>query len=370
VPLFEQHVSVMVRSVRAFLNLQAGVTRSSEAPPPSWLSQASENGELEAVRRELESKDRELRELQARPAENGTGTEASLQAGSLGLASVTAGGSGAQKPVLTEQLIWMFGHSRTGSSWLSWMMAELENQERWHEPYVGMLFGSFLFQKLKDNHMVLNSPTFIMAEPYREVWLRSIRNFILEGAAVRFPELREDQYLVVKEPNGSIGAPLLMEATPGSRMIFLIRDPRDVIASRLEAFGQSGWAHQKRDYSTAEKLIEHTEQLATDYLRVLSKVQEAYEAHPGKKVLVRYENLRHDTVDVLKEMYDVLEIEVDETQVEAAATKHSWEQIPESEKGKDKFFRKAQPGSWKDDLSPEQIKLIEDITGPILSKYY
>ena len=253
---------------------------------------------------------------------------------------------------------------------MSWMMAELENQERWHEPYVGMLFGSFLFQRLKDNQVVLDSPHFIMAEPYREVWLRSIRNFILEGAAVRFPELREDQYLVVKEPNGSIGAPLLMDATPGSRMIFLIRDPRDVIASRLDAFGKSGWAHQKRDYSTTEKRNEHTERLAQDYLRVVSNVQAAYEAYPGKKILVRYEDLRHDTANVLRAMYDALEVEADQAQIEAAAAKHSWDRIPEEEKGKDKFFRKAQPGGWKEDLSPDQIKLIEDITGPLLSRYY
>jgi hypothetical protein len=350
VPLFEQRVIVMVRSVRAFLNLQAGITRSGEAPPPSWLPQASQNGELES--------------------ENGTATEASRRAGSLGLTDVATDGPEAQQPVRTEQLIWIFGHSRTGSTWLSWMMAELENQERWHEPYVGMLFGSFLYQRLKGNDKVLNNPGFIMAEPYREVWLRSIGSLVLEGAAARYPELREDQYLVIKEPNGSIGAPLLMEATPGSRMIFLIRDPRDVVASRLDAFREGGWAVQDRDLSTAEKLKEHTERLAKDYLRVVSKVQDAYEAHPGKKVLVRYEDLRHDTVNVLKEMYDVLEVEVDEAQIEAAAAKHSWERIPESEKGKDKFFRKAQPGGWRDDLSPDQIKLIEDVTGPLLSKYY
>ena len=253
---------------------------------------------------------------------------------------------------------------------MSWMMAELENQERWHEPYVGMLFGSFLYQRLQGNDKVLNNPHFILAEPYREVWLRSIRDLILEGGAARYPELREDQYVVVKEPNGSIGAPLLMEATPGSRMIFLIRDPRDVIASRLDAFKEGGWAIQDRDLSTTEKINEQTERLARDYLRVVSKVQEAYDAHPGRKALVRYEDLRHDTVNVLRAMYDALEVEADQAQIEAAATKHSWEQIPEEEKGKDKFFRKAQPGGWRDDLSPEQITLIEDITGPLLSRYY
>jgi hypothetical protein len=370
VPLFEQRVMVMVRSVRAFLNVQAGVTRSGAAPPPSWLPPAEQNGELEAVRRELESKDRELRELRARPAENGAGIGASRQAGSLGLVGVAATGPGAQKPVRTEQLIWMFGHSRTGSTWLNWMMAELENQERWHEPYVGMLFGFFMYQRLKGRDTLLNNPTFIMGEPYREVWLRSIRNFILEGAAARFPELREDQYLVVKEPNGSIGAPLLLEATPGSRMIFLIRDPRDVVASRLDAFREGSWTGRNRDYSKPKKLIKGTRRLAEDYLKVVSKVQEAYEAHPGKKALVRYEDLRHDTISAMKAMYDALEVEVDEAQLEAAVAKHSWARIPDSEKGKDKFFRKAQPGSWRDDLSPWQIKLIENITGPILSEYY
>jgi hypothetical protein len=278
---------------------------------------------------------------------------------------------GSQKTVGAEQLIWMFGHSRTGSSWLSWMMAELDNQERWHEPYVGMLFGSFIYgRKLKRNTKLLNNPTFIMGEPYREVWLRSIRNFVLEGAAVRFPELREDQYLVVKEPNGSIGAPLIMEALPESRMIFLIRDPRDVIASRLDAFAMGSWTGKERDYSTAEKLNKYTKRLARDYKRAISKVQQAYKAHPGQKTIVRYEDLRHDTLNTLKTMYDALEVEADRAQLEGAVMKHSWARVPDSEKGKDKFFRKAQPGGWRDDLSSEQIRLIEGITGRIISKYY
>ena len=287
-----------------------------------------------------------------------------------GLADHGTAEPGLQKHVRSEQLIWMFGHSRTGSTWLSWMMAELENQERWHEPFVGLLFGGFIYERLKDATKLLNEPTFIMGEPYREVWLRSIRNFVLEGAAARYPELREDQYLVVKEPNGSVGAPVLLEATPDSRTIFLIRDSRDVIASRLEAFRSGSWAQQNRDYNTAEELNAQTKRLADDYSRVVSKVEEAYEAHPGKKAFVRYEDLRYDTVNVLKAMYDALEVEADEAQLEAAVAKHSWARIPDEEKGKDKFFRKAQAGSWRDDLSPEQIKIVEDITGPILSKYY
>ena len=278
--------------------------------------------------------------------------------------------TGTRAPIRTEQLIWMFGSPRTGSTWLSRMIAELDNQKRWHEPYVGLLFGSFIYERLEGNTKLLNNPGFIMGEPYRKAWLDSIRNFVVEGAVARYPNLRDDQYLVIKEPNGSIGAPLLMEATPESRMIFLIRDPRDVVASRMDAFEKGSWSAQNRDYDTVEKLYAFTKHLAEDYVKVVSQVQRAYEAHPGKKVLVRYEDLRVDTVSTLEAMYAALRIEVDESQLEAAVAKHSWEQIPDSDKGSGKFYRKAAPGGWREDLSPEQIKLVEDITGPILSRFY
>jgi GT2 family glycosyltransferase len=270
----------------------------------------------------------------------------------------------------TEQFIWMFGSPRTGSTWLSRMMAELENQERWHEPYVGLLFGSFLYERLEGNSKLLNEPTFILGEPYRKAWLDSIRNFVIEGAVARYPHLRDDQYLVIKEPNGSLGAPLLLEATPDSRLIFLIRDPRDVIASRLDAFEKGSWSSQNRDYDTVNKLHAFTKHLAEDFFKVVSQVQRAYQAHQGKKVLVRYEDLREDTIGTLETMYGALGIEVDKVQLEAAVAKHSWEQIPDSVKGSGKFYRKAAPGGWREDLSPDQIKLVEDITGPILSEFY
>jgi hypothetical protein len=223
---------------------------------------------------------------------------------------------------------------------------------------------------LEGNRKLMNNPGFIMGEPYRRVWLDSIRNFVIEGAIARYSNLRDDQYLVIKEPNGSLGAPLLLEATPNSRLIFLIRDPRDVVASRLDAFEKGSWSSQNRDYDTLEELHAFTRHLAEDYFKVVSQVQRAYEVHPGKKVLVRYEDLREDTSGTLKTMYAALGIEVDQAQLEAAVAKHKWEQIPDNDKGSGKFYRKAAPGGWREDLSSDQIKLVEDITSPILSEFY
>lgn len=63
-------------------------------------------------------------------------------------------------------------------------------------------------------------------------------------------------------------------------------------------------------------------------------------------------------------------IELDGAQLEAAVAKHTWERVPDRDKGVGKFYRKAQPGSWKEDLAPAQVKIIEDIAGPLLSKFY
>ncbi len=46
----------------------------------------------------------------------------------------------------------------------------------------------------------------------------------------------------------------------------------------------------------------------------------------------------------MKRIYSTLEIPVDEEALTRAVEKHSWENLPEKEKGEGKFYRKASPG--------------------------
>jgi hypothetical protein len=87
-------------------------------------------------------------------------------------------------------------------------------------------------------------------------------------------------------------------------------------------------------------------------------------------VLVRYEELRVDTLDTMRRIYSELGIAVDEKELARAVEKHSWENIPEEEKGEGKFYRKASPGSWREDLTPEQVEVVEKITAPLLKEFY
>ena len=270
-----------------------------------------------------------------------------------------------------ENVIWIFGTGRTGSTWLSRMIGELKGHYVWNEPLVGALFGNLYYNRAR-HRLGGDGEHYILGDAYRESWLDSIRAFVLKEATGRFPEAAgPSNYLVIKEPNGSIGAPLLMEALPESCMILLVRDPRDVVASSTDAMRKGGWNKRKRqknaDGGDPTALARKQAQM---YRRAIEKAKQAYEAHEGRKVLVRYEELRDEPLETVRRIYSALEIEVDHQRLAQAVEKHSWERIPEEEKGEGKFYRKAMPGGWREDLTPEQARVVEEETRPLLEEYY
>jgi sulfotransferase family protein len=274
-----------------------------------------------------------------------------------------------------EKIIWIFGSARSGSTWLRNMMKDLDHHQLWEEPLVGQLFGDF---RNRVAEVELRRPDFVMSDATREGWTRAIRNFVLDCASYSRPTLSSEDYLVIKEPNGSIGAPLMMEALPESRMVLLVRDPRDIVSSMLDGAREGGWMYERREGSEDWKRRTRADQdpdtfirnRSRKYLQHATSAKEAYDAHRGRKVLVRYEELRADTLGAMRRMYSALGIEVDEEELKRVVEKHSWENIPEEEKGEGKFYRKAKPGGWREDLTPEQAEAVERVTAPLIEEFY
>jgi hypothetical protein len=274
--------------------------------------------------------------------------------------------------VRPENIVWIFGTGRSGSTWLGYMMEGLDGCAMWNEPLVGNLFGNFHYFRVGGRKP---GRQYILGEPYKETWLGPMRDLVLGGAAARFPELMEGGYLIIKEPNGSIGSPLLMEALPESRMIFLIRDPRDVVASSMDARSEGSWLQERREARRRTSKPDRNPNVyvrmrANSYVQQIEKTGQAYRAHGGHKVMVRYEDLRADTLETMKRIYTALEIPVEEAELARSVEKNSWENIPEQEKGEGKKRRKAKPGGWREDLTARQVEIVEEITGPLLNEFY
>ena len=284
-----------------------------------------------------------------------------------------AGGDEASGDGLNStNVVWIFGSGRTGSTWLSSMMDDMDGQTVWQEPLVGALFGYLYY--VRAGHR--RGKHFILGDDYKDVWSGPMRDLVLSGAAARFPELAGGGYLIMKEPNGSVGAPLLMEALPESRMILLVRDPRDVVASSMDARKEGNWrAAFDKDRGRVNKLADQNpnafvKRHASAYLQSVGNAKKAYDSHRGYRVLVRYEDLRRDALEVMKQMYVSLGIKVNKKQLARVVEKHSWENIPKEKKGEGKFYRKATLGGWQEDLTSRQVEIVEEITAPLLNDLY
>lgn len=294
------------------------------------------------------------------------------------LGAKVAGGEsvGRSSTVNPENVIWIFGIGRSGNTWLLGMMKDISDHQTWNEPYIGQLFGEFY---AKASARAVARADFVLGDPVRKGWIKSIRNFVLDGAKYSHPRLGPDDYLVIGEHNSSVGAPLLMEALPESRMILLVRDPRDVTASNLDGARKGGWLYQAekgtKRYEDYHALAEkepnaYVSEIAKKYLREVGFAKQAYDSHTGHKVLVRYEDLRADPIGTMQYIYSTLKIPVNHEELERVVAVHSWEHIPERDKGKGRFTRKATPGGWREDLTAEQAQIVEEITAPLLEEFY
>jgi hypothetical protein len=276
---------------------------------------------------------------------------------------------GADPPRLkAQQLVWVFCSGRTGSTWLASMLGDLPGAIMWNEPLLGQLFGHFYY--LRNPHK--RGSEFVMGDPHRDLWMGWIRRIALERAAAEAPNLPDDGVVVVKEPHGTTGAPLLSEALPGSRYLMLVRDPRDVVASAWDA--QESWASRRARVPRPRKKSRNPKRFARHRAEVVvqdfEKAQQGFDSHQGPKAFLRYEDLRSSPIAELTRVCRELELDPPPEAIERVVEKYAWENVPEEEKGSGKFHRKATPGGWREDLPPDIVRAVEEIAADLLDRYY
>jgi hypothetical protein len=215
------------------------------------------------------------------------------------------------------------------------------------------------------NEIKREKPSYFFSDRYRRVWEPALRDLIVARFDAQADDERDasgaEPLVVVKEPGSHI-ADLLLSLFPSSRMIFLLRDGRDVVDSWLDAHRAGAWALDEGAFPVApqgrEALIRWQSSVWSYRTGV---VMDAYRGHdPSRRVLVRYEELLHGPERELARICGCFGIEVDRDRLQEIAREHDYASVPSDEKGASKEIRSAQPGGWQRHMSGvEQAAMYE-----------
>ena len=191
-----------------------------------------------------------------------------------------------------------------------------------------------------------------------------LRDFMRKLLQRMLEPLTDDQFFVEKTPDHALYLAEMLELLPASRILHVLRDPRDVVASLMAASrtwaSESSWAPARaRD---AAKL----------WVRTVNTVHGVIRRTQSKQVLeVRYEDLHSTPFETLARIRDFIGFEwpqaemrraLEATLIDGAASRENGQPIiplagqAAIESGPrvidpEGFIRKGKPGSWKSDLS-------------------
>jgi len=153
---------------------------------------------------------------------------------------------------------------------------------------------------------------------------------------------------------------------PNSKIIILLRDPRDIIDSKIDEVSSGGWELDLkkgvRDELPKKNRLNHIKRTSTYWVSLIEILMRTYENHHKDfRYKLRYEDLLKNTLTELQKIYKFLEIDVDDDKLRNIIKKYSFEKIPDNKKGKGKFRRSASPGSWIENFNDEEKKIMNDI---------
>ena len=176
--------------------------------------------------------------------------------------------------------------------------------------------------------------------------------------------------IVVKEP-GSHVAGLLLSIFPRSRLIFLLRDGRDVIDSWLAAYQPDTWAIEQGAFPVAPwGRLPLIRWLASVWVYRMRVVSQAFERHdPDRRVLIRYEDLREDAEGWLRRACAAAGLEPGDATIGEVARRHAYERVPASERGDARAIRTATSGGWRENLSGVEQQAMHDVMGETLGRF-
>ncbi len=261
---------------------------------------------------------------------------------------------------LGENLIFMVGSPRSGTTWLQRML--IASSSRIKTGPETFIFNHFIGPQMdKWNENEKSDAHSLRHSIDREEFISALRMYTTMLMSPILKTLTSDEFLLEKSNSHALVLPLVREIFPKSKIIYVLRDPRDVVASWLAA--ARTWGNDNKNHTAAE--------FARHWKNSYLTAQELHKNDPKELFyLLRYEDLLTDTSNNLKQLLKFLNISIPQTKIQNITNTHTIDNMRDGKgykkillkgqfggtRGKEwnepqGYFRKGKIGSWKQDLN-------------------
>ena len=303
---------------------------------------------------------------------------------------------------LESRLVWIWGSPRSGSTWL---LRQLCHPARlsarfpvgfapppaWRSPLDAVPVDEFLVSRhiappsgepvdvdgglvpATLNNYVGDFPGYAFARAFADVWGPELRRLVLvrlaatlERAAAEGIRLSDAPLILIKEVNGSHASDVVMSLFPRSRMLFLVRDGRDVLDSRVHAHGEGGWLAEVEgaQFRTPAERLAWVRSASREWVCNMDATRRAHDAHdPERRRVVGYEELLADPAGGLRSLFAWLGLARDSHRVEEIVADTAFSAIAAERRGESEPFRAATPGLWRRNLTADEQEVAEAVMG-------
>ena len=252
------------------------------------------------------------------------------------------------------------GCPRSGTTWLQKQLAAhplvaTGQETRLFNAYVGPVLR--VWRQSVAQERAVGLPGYVDETTF----LGALRRFVQNMMQPMLGSLGPGAVFIDKTPCHALFIPEILELLPKTRFIHVIRDPRDVVASLLDA------AHSWSPQWIAAKTVRSAATMWSE--RVQCVLKERPRLTPRQFYEVRYENLHASPTETLRGCAEFLGLEWSNIDIGQAVAANTMETVRRSggtpiplwgEAAKHEgntvnepagFFRKGAIGSWKADLS-------------------
>lgn len=210
---------------------------------------------------------------------------------------------------------------------------------------------------------------YLLSRYSEPIWREPLRNLLLSRvaaarsrAADHVRGIEAGSPVVIKEVTSSYAAVRVMSLTPAAGMIALVRDPRDVVLSRVSHPDALG---DPEPLGTADRAaeVEHAARLWAMSVDVLSAAISANAAEgPGRSILLRYEDLLRDPAAALAGSLEIAGVARDPDAV-SEAVDLSWIGSDPPDREPLEHDLSTPVGAWQNELTTDEIETVERIAG-------